>query len=201
VVYFKGKPFEAQLAQDAKSIRFTPYTEPTSQIAVKEGVESIVLGWQKNNETWNALTPDIVGNRAEVPVGTYRISSFTLGGKKTANDWIKTMSRELPEKGYTVESGKITSLDVGCPLVVDVSANKEIENEGRESTLMGAARSLFGGGSSGKATVLRLDVKVLGAAGEQYSGFYGTSGNVPPPRFEIKDPAGKELASGNFEYG
>ncbi|HOW65637.1 MAG TPA: hypothetical protein P5186_10435 [Candidatus Paceibacterota bacterium] len=201
VVYFKGKPFFARLSQDLKGIRFEPYTGATGQISVKEGVDSIILGWQGGAGAWDGLTPDIIEGKAEVPAGAYRISSFTLTGKKTASDWIKTTSRELPEKSYAVATGKIVRLDVGCPLVVEVSANKEIDNQGRESSLMGAARSLFGGGSS-KATILRLDVVVLGAAGERYSGFFGSAGGyVPPPRFEIKDSTGKELASGNFEYG
>jgi hypothetical protein len=203
LIYFGGKPFSTQLAADLKSIKFEPFSGPVGELVSKGKLSDLIMGWEKAKDQWEALAPDMVDGKAVVPTGSYRISSCSVGAKKPDGGWVKAQSSEVPDKTIAVEAGKATTLEYGLPLALEVTANKQRADQSGSSGIMGAARALFGSStSSSQDWMLRMDLKIAGAAGEKYSGFSSSDGSaVSPPRFQVVDAAGKEVATGNFEFG
>jgi hypothetical protein len=196
-VYFGGKPYTAKLSADLKTVQFDAFTGPVGNLMVKGNVAELVLGLE--GTTWEAITPDVVGGKSILPAGKYHLSSCVLSAKNS-DGLLRTQTSEVADKMFTVEADKTADLEAGSPLVLAVLTEKQ-ESSGEQPSAMGAARKLFGG-SSAKSYDLRMNVEITGIGGEKYAGFTRSSGeNIPPPRFQVLDTQGKELASGNFEYG
>jgi hypothetical protein len=163
----------------------------------------MVLGWQKSGDKWDVITPEFKEGKAALPTGTFRVVSMALAGKGPGKAEIRTQSSDMPNKTFEIAVGTPAALKHGLPLTLDITHTKSRDGAGEGSGAMGVLRGLFGGSSGGaKATVLQMNVEVKGAFGEVYSAFYNSQdGRVPPPRFLIADASGKQVATGNFEYG
>ena len=96
-------------------------------------------------------------------------------------------------------AGKANSLRCGAPLNIAVTANKRVPRSyelDRDATRRRSAAD--------SEYVLSINGLVKGGDGEVYSTFAkGENFKADPaePRFTVLDASGKELASGNLEFG
>jgi hypothetical protein len=196
-IYFGGKPYTVKVSDNLSAIDFQPFTGPSGKLKIKGDVTELVLGL--DGASCEAVSPDIVGGQAIVPAGKYHLSRCVVSAKNR-DGFVRVQSSDVPDKVFTVSEDNATELEAGQPLVLSVLTEKTT-GTGESSSLMGSARRLFGG-SPGQSYELRMNVEVNGTGGEKYAGFTRSSGEyVPAPRFQVCDAQGKELLSGNFEYG
>jgi hypothetical protein len=199
-VYFRGKPYLAKVSEDLKSVSFEPFTGLTGEFKLDPTVTRVVFGLE--GTTWEAVTPEIVEGKVVVPVGNYHISTCMISAKD-ASGVVQANTTDVPDKMFAVKAGQATDLQVGQPLKLSILAEKQPAN-GNEPAGMGSSKNLFSSTNSNskQSYVLQMNVQIAGAATEKYSGFTRDQGGyIAAPRFQILDVKGKELASGNFEYG
>jgi hypothetical protein len=208
ILYYGAKPYTLALSPDFTRIDLEPYTGPLGTLTVQKTVSRVVLGHQLSGDKWEAITPEFKDGKAVVPPGTYHLASIGLRAKASDGSIYQTSSSEPKDKTFTVEAGKTVPLEAGLPINLSVAIDKKAGNQSSDSGLMDAARSLFGSRNPGDATTLTMNLSIQGVGGEVYSGFYksnpqkpGNVDNLAPPRFKILDPAGKQVASGTFEFG
>lgn len=200
LIYFGPKAYTASLAEDLTSIRFAPYTEPVGELSVKKDVTDLTLVRETKDGDWTALTPGVKDGKAMVPTGAYRVANCTLGAQADSGTWTKTSTSEIKPDILRVTADQATRLEYGSPIKMELTAKKG-QARTSESGMMGAVRGLFGS-LAGPRGALEMNVLITGATGERYSGFYSSAQEqLPPPKFEVLDTAGKKLASGNFEFG
>lgn len=204
ILYFDARPYGVSLAPDLQYIRLEPYPGPLGELAIQphgEQIRNLTLAREVGTGQWEQFNPTFVAGKAKVPPGKYLVYSCQLGAEKkdgsqiTAGAYNRT--RRTP---VTVEADKTAILRCGGPLELQVTAEKQYSDGSRG--LMGAALRLFSGGSS-SASEVRINMTALGAGGETYSGF--VSGNdpsrMPKPVFRVLATDGRQLASGNLEFG
>ena len=204
VVFFGPNPYTLALNEDRSAVRISPYDGPTGQLAVKQtkSIKSMVLGWQSAPGKWAILTPQPADGKAKVPVGTYSLYSCEVSGKSDDGATVKgSGSKREPSGRIKVAAGETATLACGAPLELRVQANKR-------ST--GSSGGILGALSGSVSTPSRIDINVelAGAGGEKYSlsGFSkvdkrGRQTRPQPPRFKVLDESGKEVATGQLEYG
>jgi hypothetical protein len=204
VMYFGTNPYAITLAPDLKWIRLEQFEGPLGELAVQphgDQIRRITLAHEVSSGHWEQFNPVFVQGKAKVPPGNYQLYSCQLAAQDKNGDQI-TAGAYLRERRspIKVEEGKTAILRCGGPLELQVTAEKQ--NANGTSGLMGAAISLFSGGSSA-GSELRINMTALGAGGEAYSGY--TKGNdsreMPKPAFKVLGVDGKQLASGNLEFG
>jgi hypothetical protein len=109
--------------------------------------------------------------------GTYRVQSVRLLAENEGPDgWTLSGSFGGREPELTVREGQTTRLEAGLPLTVEPQVALDEER------------------------TLRICLRISGAAGEIYR-WSPRRGSSSKAGFEILDPAGKSIASGEFEYG
>lgn len=196
LIYFGPNPYTLTVADDLKSVRVEPYSGPTGELTVKNGdkLRALTLARQSGGNKWESLTVDVSAGKANVPVGTYQLYSC-VAAARDSNGVIGLAAAQRPTTvvAIKVESGKNASLECGPPLDVQVQAQK-----------VGSAGGLLGASVSGAVKTLQINASIIGLAGERYAAFAkgkGTVGEAPPPTFRVLDATGKEVASGQLEYG
>jgi hypothetical protein len=117
-------------------------------------------------------------------------------------------NKRIPKDITKAEAGAATPFKCGAPLEVKVTSARDTRNSGSAtSESKSFLKRLFGGGADDEKPLQQLiQASVLGAGGEIYSGFYlkGDKENLrqpPRPTFTIVTTDGKEMASGNMEFG
>ena len=209
IIYWGGQPCSVSLSADFKTLHLEPYAGATGFMTVSnaERLDDLRLVREVATNQWQGISPQIRAGKIEFPVGSYRLYSCSVTAQATDGSTVRSEGERRRRQGsFKVEAGQTGAMNCGQPLALAVTASKETGTES-EGGLMGAARSLFGGGSGAAgATVLQLNVVTSGSGGEAYSRFLKLNSKqevtqLPPPAFKIFDPAGKEIAAGNFEYG
>jgi hypothetical protein len=122
------------------------------------------------------------------PPGPYKTVGITQYGQENAGGkavmWsIKCTGPFGKVATLSVSAGKTTTIEAGAPLTVRPTAS--------------VAKS------EGKGTMISVGLAVVGSAQESYNTGSILRGKtrVPPPKAIILDENGKEVNSGNFEYG
>lgn len=204
--YVGGKPYLMALSDDLKVLQLQPYSGPTGEIALKTGICDLVLGKEVTTNEWEALTPEIRDDKGIVPPGNYRVASLGLSKKADDGSVYRVASTEAGETITKVEAGKTVKLQHGAPLDIQVVAKKTTARDENGRSAMGIARSLFGS-LLGEPVILQMNVTLVGAGGEGYTSYQKTlpnsrsSDRLAPPWFRAFDAAGKQIASGSFEFG
>ncbi len=205
--YVGGKPYLLALSDDLKVLQLEPYSGPTGELSVKAGIDNLVLGKQTTAEEWEALTPEIRDAKAVLPPGNYRVASCGLSKKAADGSVYQLASSEAGDTITKVEAAKTATLKCGLPLDIQVTAQKTTARNEGERSMMGLARGLFRSVGLGEPIVLQMNVSLVGAGGEVYSSYMKTPANgrasdrLAPPWFRAFDLAGKQIASGSFEFG
>jgi hypothetical protein len=207
VTYFGTKPYTLGLSVDFKTLSLEPFTGALGELKLSNPVSELVLAREVASNKWEPLRPGIKDGKANLPVGQYRLIRNTLAGKDAQGVATIGQSDEVSESIFKIEASKIQTLACGLPIDLTVTCARET-GQGRESSMMGAARSLFRGSSAGKSLTLVMNVNILGAGGERYARFYKEKPGplsavelVAAPRFRIQDAAGTLITSGTFEFG
>jgi hypothetical protein len=100
-----------------------------------------------------------------------------------------------------------TPFNCGAPLEVKVTSARNTRNSDPTASESGSFLDRFFSGSTGSEPVLQqlIQASVFGAGGEMYSGFYlqgkGNLSQPSKPTFTVVTTDGKEVASGNMEFG
>ena len=210
-VYFGSNPYRLTLDAAFASVRLEPYTEPLGELAFGphgDQIGRITLGRETGPDQWEPVIPTVIAGKARVPVGNYRLFSCQVAGKARDGAMVMAGGYKRAQQGSTkVQAGEMTAMKCGAPLDLQVTANKQPGGGRAGGGLMAAAISLFSGSGSSNPPELRINMTVTGAGGESYSGYTRVRSNnrandeMPRPTYLISDADGKQLASGNLEFG
>jgi len=207
-LYVGTNPYRLSVSADHKVLRLEPCTEPMGEIAIEphgEQVNRASVARETKPGQWELISPAFVNGKAKVPVGKYRLYSTVLSAKDSNGVPVTAGAYNRAFKTtFEVAAGKMSALKCGGPLELKVTAGKQ-GAKANPGGIMGAALSLFGGNSDTSAgSELAINMAVSGAGGESYSGYVkgkDRNGRPPLPVFKISTADGKQVATGNLEFG
>jgi hypothetical protein len=192
VVYFGANPYTLTVSDDLAKVAVEPYSGPMGELAIQNGakIEAVALARETSADKWEALTLPGSSGKVKVPAGTYQLLGCQLAGKEGNGAVTMAGGRNNRTKStaFSVEAGKSATLKCGPPLQLQVQAERRTP---------GLLTAIFAGGSR----AIDINLSVAGAGGEIYNVFRKGDGEADPPKFKILDEQGKEIASGNLEYG
>ena len=211
LLYLGAKPCKVVLAADDKSLALEPWSGPLAELALQphgEQVGEIQVAWESAPDQWQLLQPGVENGKAKVPPGGYRLIGCTLkvnsaaGGETLILDAFK----RTPEGTVKAEAGATAPFKSGSPLEVKVTSERDTRND--VSSMQASDPMLDrpkGGTSSEKPVQQLIQAYVVGAGGETYGSFYlqgkGKLHDPPNPVFTVTNAKGKQVASGNMEFG
>jgi len=208
MLYLGAKPYKATLSADCKSLALDPWAEPLAELAIQphgEQVNVIQVAWESSPGKWQLLQPGVENGKAKVPPGNYRLYACTLKVKTSGGDSLILSGYKLsPKDTVKAEAGVPASFKCGSPLDVKVTSSA------RETAAAGGSQSLLGRiarnlSSSDQTLEQLIQASVVGAGGESYSSFVLEDKNnqrqPPSPTFAVATSDGREVGSGNMEFG
>jgi hypothetical protein len=211
MLYLGAKPYKAVLAADSKSLALEPWTGPLAELALQphgEQVSGIQVAWESAPGQWQLLQPGVENGKAKVPPGNYRLYTCTLKVENAAGETlILSGYKRTPKDTTMARADAATPFKCGAPLEVKVTSARDTRNMGSTASESGSFLDWFFSRSAGSEPVLQqlIQASVLGAGGETYSSFFlqgkGNLRQPPKPTFTINTADGKEVASGNMEFG
>ena len=211
LLYLGAKPCKAVLAADDKSLALEPWSGPLAELALQphgEQVSEIQVAWESAPDQWQLLQPGVENGKAKVPPGGYRLIGCTLkvnsaaGGETLILDAFK----RTPEGTVKAEAGATAPFKCGSPLEVKVTSERDTRNDVSSMQAFDPMLDRPKGGASSEKPVQQLiRAYVVGAGGETYGSFYlqgkGKLHDPPNPVFTVTNAKGKQVASGNMEFG
>jgi hypothetical protein len=211
LLYLGAKPYKAVLAADCKSLALEPWAGPVGELALQphgEQVSSIQVAWESAPGQWQLLQPGVENGKATVPPGNYRLYACQVKVKTGAGETlILSGSKRSLKETTKAEADASTPFKCGSPLQIKVASSRDtsvVATSGPESRSL-LARLLGSSGNSEPLLQQRIQASAIGAGGETYSGFYlqdkGTLRQPPKPTFAIFSTDGKQVDSGNMEFG
>ena len=211
LLYLGAKPYKAVLAADSKSLALEPWTGPLAELALQphgEQVNGIQVAWESVPGQWQLLQSGVENGKAQVPPGNYRLYTCMLKVKTTTGDTLNLSGyKRIPKDTTKAEAGASTPFKCGAPLEVKVTSARDTRNSGSSAPESGSFLDRFFSGSAGAEPVLQqlIQASVIGAGGEIYSGFNlqgkGNLRQPSKPTFTVVTTDGKQVASGNMEFG
>jgi hypothetical protein len=206
VLYHGPTPYKAVLAEDFKSIRLDPYAGPLTAVSVGprgDQVRTVNLGWEETADQWQLIKPGVAGGKMQVPPGRYRLVGcelFTTGANGTPV-LASGYKRDL-EPTLAFRADQKNTLLCGAPLEVKVTAAANLATTLATGTALKDRVTAWLRSNEENKSV-RINALVNGRGGEIYSSYaMGVEGSSPPkPKFSIAAKGGKEVASGNLEFG
>lgn len=187
IAYFGGAPYRVSLKDGHAALTLEPWTEPMGELVLQEKGETrvtrVALAWEDAQGDWQHVSPEVVNGKVRVPAGNYRLTACAIVGpeKESVRSGASATLR-LPMQSIALAAGEAKPLVCGGPLTAKLDTRKQ-----------GVA----------KDTVV-LNATLVGAAGEVYGVVRQGKdfrGNPPSPKFTITTSDGKQVASGNMEYG
>jgi hypothetical protein len=211
ILYFDAVPYKIALAADGSSLQVEPWPEPLAEVSLQphgEQVRSLGLGWESAKGQWQFIDVGVAGGKIKVPPGNYGLWSISVSAKSQKAEEITAGGVNMDSKKiFVVAPGTTNTLLCGAPLEIKVTTERPSEPQagaspgGFWSSLQSWIRKLF----SSEADELRIQAEVMGSGGETYSGFslVDERGQHQPPKpaFTIATADGKQVASGNMEFG
>jgi len=191
VIYFGANPYTLTVTDDLAKVAVEPYSGPMGELAIQNGarIEAIMLARETSADKWEAVVLPGSSAKVKVPVGTYQLLGCQLAGKDGgAVTMAGGRNNRTKSTAFSVEAGKSATLKCGPPLQLQVQAERRAP---------GLLAAIFAGGSR----AIDINLSVVGAGGEIYNLFRKGDGEADPPKFKILDEQGKEIASGDLEYG
>jgi hypothetical protein len=199
ILYLDAKPYKATLAADCKSLSLDPWAEPLAELALQprgEQVSSLQVAWEKAPGDWVLLQPGVENGKAKVPPGNYRLYSLVLKGKTASGDsLVMNGIKRAPEGTIKAVAGETASLKCGTPLQINLTSQPTRSSPGLLQGIFGQA-----------APMQTIQASILGSGGETYSApqLMGGRGVLRPPpaaTYAVLTAEGKQVDSGNLEYG
>ncbi len=205
ILYVGATPFKVSLSAGYKSLMLEDWSAPLAQLALPEGgtIDRLQVLWEGAPGRWQLLQPLVQGGLAKVPPGNFRLYTCTLRAKTPAGDALVLSGTKRSLKDtVSATAGATVPFKCGAPLEIRVTAERDTSAQASANGLL--ARLARGPGSA-PAVQQRIQATVLGAGGETYSSFVLESGNKRgsprPPTFTVTTADGKQVASGDLEYG
>jgi len=207
LIYFNGKPYNITISPDYDSVKVESYSSDMATLDIQPKgaqIKQLVVAHEAEKGNWRAFHAGVVEGKVKVPPGNYRLYSCVVGGENASKNLVMAGGyQRVTTTPVKAESGKEVVLKCGGPIELQVTAQKQQGGRTSSGGLMDAAISLFAGTGSSTPPELRINMTAKGAGGEVYSGFQsGTSGRSPvTPSFKVFGDDGKQVASGNLEFG
>lgn len=211
MLYLGAKPYKVVLAADCKSLALETWSGPLAELALQphgEQVNGLQVAWESAPGKWQLLQPGVENGKAQVPPGNYRLYTCMLKVKTIAGDTLNLSGyKRIPKDTTKAEAGASTPFRCGSPLEVKVTSARDTRNMGSTASESGSFLDRFFGGSAVAEKPLQqlIQASVLGAGGETYSGFSlqgkGNLRQPSKPTFTVVTTDGKQVASGNMEFG
>jgi hypothetical protein len=198
ILYFGAAPYQVTLGANCKSVEVQPYPEPLAELSLQpqgEQVTRVSLAWERPDGKWQLVNPAVVQGKAKAPPGSYRLYGCFLRGKaKDGSERQASAYQRARKTPLKVAAGQTTDLRCGGPLEIQVTTRRDLPGSSPP------------GESSGDTSIslLRINAMVVGAGGETYTSYGGGKdgqGEPPKPVYTILDAKGKQIASGNLEFG
>lgn len=187
VLTLGATPLLAKLTANCAALDLEPWAGAAAQIAVQPAglqVREVKLAWERAPKDWVLLKAGLNQGRASVPPGVLCFNGCVLEAKtRDGSQLLLSGTYNKMDKAVRATAGQTATLTCGGPLEVQLSATKR---------------------GSGTGYYVDIQAEVLGRGGETYSSFLtGNNLNARPvaPQFTIKTREGKQVASGNLEYG
>jgi hypothetical protein len=209
LLYLGAKPYSAVLAADSKTLALEPFKGPLAELALQphgEQVSEIEVAWENAPGQWQELQLGVANGKASVPPGNYRLLSCSLL-VKTADGETLILSgyKRSPEKTTAAAAGAATPFKCGSPLEFKVTSERDTRSSGANMA-ESVARMGKGLAEPEQSPQQLIRAYALGAGGETYGNFMvknsqGKMHKPPNPVFVIATTDGKEVASGNMEFG
>lgn len=198
LMYFGSDPYKVTLSEDYKTVRFDPFDGPMGEMALAKDqkVAALVMGRELEKGEWEAVSPDPLADKIRMPVGKYRMYVCVVSAKDENDATVSAMGMNRKAAGFVeIKEGETAGLTCGAPIDLRVQAKKQSNSGGILGSLIGTAPT----------SQININVEVAGAGGEVYSTFMKIAKEgytqPSPPKFKVLDAEGKEIASGQLEYG
>lgn len=204
IAYFGGKPYAVEIASDLKSMRLTPYQGATGRLASVNAaaIRTLTVAWRESAESkkWIALSPQALEGAFVVPAGQYRLYSCSILGEMGTEPVAAAGTLNETRDPIEVAPNGETAMPMGAPLrlIVEVEGSAGRMSGEPAPGFMGALGSVF---SAQADSILNINATVLGDGDERYLEFFKGNQPMKAPRFRIVDMDGKEIDSGQLEYG
>ena len=117
---------------------------------------------------------------AAVPVGNWRVTNASFRRRYKGKLWELEGQPGSCSEGFNIKEGSVTEINAGPPLKIQISASTR---------------------RVGTGLVASLRFSIGGSAGETYQYLKEGGKKVDLPAVLIKDPRGKVVDEGHFEYG
>lgn len=201
VLYFGPSPYKVALAPDLKSINVELWTGPLAELTLKpigDQVQKLTLASTSAAGQWQLMEVEVVKGKARVPPGTYSLYGCQVEGRAAKLERIRaSATKRVLKDTFTAEAGKSTALTCGAPMEIRVAASWQ-----QSYVVSNGVYQVVPPNPTNR--VLRINASVIGSAGEGYH-TYGIgkdfSKDPPKPVFTVKTREGKQLLTGNLEYG
>ena len=183
-------PLGKYLSWGKKCYEITPDPTGRSYTLVKSKAKCGTVTLETQESSAILLSPDgalrVMGKSTVVPEGSYRFYACSLEAKDGEGQlWRAIGNGQIKQPPVVVTAKKATPLAVGAPLTAEVTVNKS------ESGVFGMSLAITGkGGESYTAN----NFQKVGKDNENMQ-------SRPNPKVKIVDKDGKEVATGDFEYG
>lgn len=206
--YFGTNLYTVTLAEDLSTLRLEPYKGPATEVTFQKNIKALTFRREGSDGKWDdrVTLPD--GGKAKMQPGRYWFASFYVEGEDDDGSVITASCYHGPGV-LNLEANKTTSIIVGLPLVAEVivrkkAAGQQVGGEGGPPVRR-ANGAKFGRpwegtrpGDAPDVPYLEIEVKVTGAAGEDYHWFQRFSkekGGATRirPEFRILDEKGSEI--------
>lgn len=174
----KRAPVVSQDASMPNIENFDPakYKGKTGKIAIpSKGASFIALRKMKDPKRWDMLEARAKNGEFILPVGKYRLLSYSARIKDKNNvNWSISSNKSTD---ILVKSGLVQKISLAePPFVVSTKAEQMNSNQ------------------------INIDLSIIGRGGDECS-IQCSDSHVKPPRFQILSKSGQVLQEGSFQYG
>jgi hypothetical protein len=202
ILYLDAVPYKVALAADCSSLQVEPWPEPLAEVSLQphgERVHSLGLGWESAKGQWQFIEPGVANGKIKVPPGNYGLWGVSVSARSPKGGEITAGGGMNTKKVFSVAAGKTNTFLCGTPLEIKVTTDHP------DNSSSGGLANWFGKLFSSGSGELRIQAEIVGAGGETYASFslIDERGQRQPakPAFTIATADGKQVASGNLEFG
>ena len=198
-----GQFYDMEISAAGDKLTLSSTSKPVGHVTnPNKGYRAVVYGDQGTVK----ISGDESG-QALLPVGEWKLASYTIVGTKSEE--VAESTENEPSLLETLANAltRSTSATIASrPTLVSATAKRDASavqvREGETVALpFGAPYKLMVEARPYRAGTASLALKIVGVAGEVCNNMMIKGARPPKPTFTITGPDGKEVASGNFEYG
>ena len=200
-----GKFYDMKISPSGDKLTLSASSKPVGHVSNPcKGYRAVVY----SDQGMLKISGDESG-KAPLPTGEWRLLSYTLDGTKAAEEAAETAEEEGPSLLETLANALTASTPAVAgprPTLVSARAKRDAPaiqvREGETVALpFGTPYKLMVEARPRGTGTASLSLKIVGVGGEVCNNMIVKGARPPKPTFTITGPDGKEVASGNFEYG